>query len=102
MAMNAFGAARLMGAAGLACAAIGCDAGAQVIQWAQSAPGSWNSPNSWQPASVPDTVLETALIPFGASFTISIASSNFRIAALQMPLAGPSVNLTLPKTFGHR
>ncbi|MBY0113002.1 MAG: hypothetical protein K2Y21_09285 [Phycisphaerales bacterium] len=100
MLMNAFRAARLMGAAGLACAAIGVDADAQVIQWAQSAPGVWNSANNWQPANTPDNPNETAVIPFGASFFIQISSNtSYRIAALQMPLAGPTLNVLSGSTL---
>jgi len=78
--------------AGLALAA--ASANAQNISWAASNPGSWNSSGSWSPANIPDSVSENAIIPFGAAFFISISSASLlRIGALDMPLAGPTINL---------
>lgn len=94
------GVVRLVAVAGLACAVVTARAHAQVIQWAQSAPGLWNGPNNWQPANVPDNPNETAVIPFGASFFIQIASNaSYRIGALQMPLAGPTLNVLSGSTL---
>jgi hypothetical protein len=53
-----------------AVAATSGTASSQVIQWDNSAGGSWNTPANWLPADVPDTALETASIAIPGGYTV--------------------------------
>ncbi|MCC6678258.1 MAG: hypothetical protein IT436_14045, partial [Phycisphaerales bacterium] len=61
----------------------------QVRNWATPADGLWRTAGNWNPANVPDTTGETALLGLTGAYNVSLQGDSFQVGGVQItnPLA---------------